>query len=235
MVALARPQSHVLYARSANGLPLDSQDSQVPRDPGSIILRKLTPAIRRGSSRRSPSHEAHAPLTCTHTERGISLRSLPLALLSLLAVSGTTLAQATALPVGIFSLSGQTTTTGIHTSPDQGTLSGALTFNANSTLTSANLTFNDLTAGRTFTFTNVGPTSVSAGNFVSATIANAVNPAEYYAFSVRVPSLASGSFTLTCGVDCDTDAESASAAVFSTKKSPEPSRRWHPPFRSPHP
>lgn len=135
------------------------------------------------------------------------MRSLPLALLSLLAVSGTTLAHATALPVGIFSLSGQTTTTGIHTSPDQGTLSGALTFNANSTLTSANLTFNDLTAGRTVTFTNVGPTSVSAGNFVSATIANAVNPAEYFAFSVRVPSLASGSFTLTCGVDCDTDAE----------------------------
>jgi hypothetical protein len=38
---------------------------------------------------------------------------------------------------------------------------------------------------------------------LSATITNSLNVNELFAFSIRVPSNPSGSFTLTCGTDCD--------------------------------
>ena len=117
-------------------------------------------------------------------------------------------ARAATLPVGTYDLSGHTTTTGIHQSIDQGTMTGTVTFNPASTLTAANLTFDDTTDGLTFTFTNVGPTTIdTAGHTLSALITNSTNPSIEYFFSIRIPGLSDGTFELNCGTDCDTDAE----------------------------
>lgn len=124
--------------------------------------------------------------------------------MSLIATFGTTLAYATPLPIGTYNLSATTTTMGVHQSPDQGTLTGTLTFDASSLITSANLAFHDVTSGITFSFTNVGPTTVDALHHLeSATIFNATNPNIDYFFSISVPSDPSGNFRLTCGTDCD--------------------------------
>ncbi|HTH53823.1 MAG TPA: PEP-CTERM sorting domain-containing protein [Edaphobacter sp.] len=108
------------------------------------------------------------------------------------------------LPVGNYSLNVQTPTSGVHSGSDQGTLSGTLTFDAASTLVAANLTFDDITTGTTFAFTNPGPTSIDPGNFLGATIYNAIDPATFYQFSIAIPGSSSGTFNLTCGTDCHT-------------------------------
>jgi hypothetical protein len=132
------------------------------------------------------------------------MRRFRLPLLSLIAASATMLAHATPLPVGVYTLSASTTTVGVHSSPDQGTLTGTLTFDSSSFITSADLDFNDVTSGLTFNFTDVGPTTVDASHHsVGATITNMTNPSLYYAFSIFVPSNPGGSFRLTCGTDCD--------------------------------
>ena len=130
------------------------------------------------------------------------MRSLKVTLLSFVVTFGGSLAYAVPLPVGTYTVSVSTLTTGVHQSVDQGTLTGTLTFDGSSQITSADLAFEDFTSGLTSTFTNVGPTEVDPGHFVSATIMNAVDPSVYYAFSVQVPSNAAGAFTLTCGTDC---------------------------------
>jgi PEP-CTERM motif len=115
-----------------------------------------------------------------------------------------TIAHADSLPVGVFYLSATTPTSGIHSGSDLGTLTGTLTFDSASNITFANLAFNDLTTGTVFTFTNPGPVSIfTPPGLLAATIYNAVDPNEYYAFSIRIPSLPSGAFSLTCGTDCD--------------------------------
>jgi hypothetical protein len=108
------------------------------------------------------------------------------------------------LPVGTYSLNVQTPTSGIHSGSDEGTLSGTLTFDAASTLVTANLIFDDTTTGTTFSFTNPGATSIDPGHFLGATIYNAVDPATFYSFSIAIPGSASGTFNLTCGTDCHT-------------------------------
>jgi PEP-CTERM motif len=132
------------------------------------------------------------------------MRLFKLTLLSLIAASGTVFAYATPLPVGTYTLSAKTTTVGIHESPDQGTLTGTLTFDSSAFITSANLAFDDVTSGLTFSFTDAGPTGVDALHHLEgATIFNAIDPSIYYAFSIFVPSDPSGDFKLTCGTDCD--------------------------------
>lgn len=111
---------------------------------------------------------------------------------------------ATPLPVGNYSLTASTPTSGIHSGSDVGTVSGTLTFDVASNLTFADLTFDDTTSAKLFTFTNPGPTTIAMPpGLLSATIYNAVEPAEYFSFSIRIPSNPSGTFTLTCGTDCD--------------------------------
>jgi hypothetical protein len=111
---------------------------------------------------------------------------------------------ATPLPVGAYNLSAVTPTSGIHSGSDVGTLSGTLIFDASSNLTSANLSFDDMTSSEIFTFTNPGPTTIDIPpRLLGATVYNAVEPSQYYAFSIRVPTTPSGTFSLTCGTDCD--------------------------------
>ena len=125
-----------------------------------------------------------------------------LALVSL--ASFATIAHGTPLPVGTYTLSATTPTSGIHSGSDQGTVSGTLIFDAASNITFANLDFDDITSGKVFTFTQPGPVTIDIPpGLLSATITNSLNVNELFAFSIRVPSNPSGSFTLTCGTDCD--------------------------------
>jgi len=130
---------------------------------------------------------------------------LPKLLLTVaLAAFAATIAHATPLPVGTYYLSATTPTSGIHSGSDEGTLAGTLIFDAASNITLANLAFDDITSGHIFTFTNPGPVSIfTPPGLLAATIYNAVDPTQYFAFSIRIPSLPSGTFTLTCGTDCD--------------------------------
>ncbi|HEX2917398.1 MAG TPA: PEP-CTERM sorting domain-containing protein [Edaphobacter sp.] len=110
---------------------------------------------------------------------------------------------ATPLPVGNYSLTARTPTSGIHSGSDEGTVSGMLTFDAASNLTFADLTFDDTTSAKLFTFTVPGPTTINVPpGLLSATISNAVDPSQLFAFSIRIPSNPSGTFTMTCGTDC---------------------------------
>jgi len=108
------------------------------------------------------------------------------------------------LPIGNYSLTASTPTSGIHSGSDVGTVTGSLTFDAASNLTFADLTFDDATSAKLFSFTNPGPTTIAMPpGLLSATIYNPVDPTQYFAFSIRIPSNPSGTFTLTCGTDCD--------------------------------
>lgn len=121
-----------------------------------------------------------------------------------LAAFAATIAHATPLPVGTYYLSATTPTSGIHSGSDEGTLTGTLIFDAASNITFANLAFDDITSGHIFTFTNPGPITIDIPpGLLGATIYNAVDPSQYFAFSIRIPSIPSGAFTLTCGTDCD--------------------------------
>ena len=132
------------------------------------------------------------------------MRLFRLSLMSLIVTSAAMLAHATPLPVGTYTLTASTTTMGVHQSPDQGTLTGTLTFDSSSFITSADVDFNDVTSGLIFNFTDVGPTTVDAPHHsVDATITNLTDPTLYYAFSIFVPSNPGGNFRLTCGTDCD--------------------------------
>lgn len=124
-------------------------------------------------------------------------------LLSLIAAG--TMAHAASLPVGVYTLTA-VPGTGIHLS-DPGSMNGILIFDAASDLTYANLTFHDTLTGETDVFDTPGPTGIlgTAPKFLFASITDSADPALSYAFSIITPGLADGSFTLTCGVDCDTD------------------------------
>ena len=120
--------------------------------------------------------------------------------------SFTASANATSLPVGTYTLSAFTPTSGIHSGSDVGTVSGTLIFDAASNITFASLAFDDMTSNKVFTFTNPGPVTIINVGFphlLNATIFNAIDPNQLFAFSIRIPSNADNTFTLTCGVDCD--------------------------------
>jgi hypothetical protein len=129
-----------------------------------------------------------------------------LTLLGILA--GATLAHASSLPVGNYYLTA-VPGSGEHVSLDTGTMTGFLTFDASSDLIAANLVFDDTTSGIDFTFTDVSTSTDidPVGHTLAAEVINSVNPAFTYAFSIRIPGFADGSFELNCGTDCDTDAE----------------------------
>jgi hypothetical protein len=114
------------------------------------------------------------------------------------------LAHATSLPVGTYTLNATTPTSGIHSGSDEGTVTGTLIFDAASNITFANLAFDDTTAGKVFTFTNPGPVTIDIPpGLLSANIYNAADANQLFAFSIRIPSNPNGTFTLTCGTDCD--------------------------------
>ena len=133
------------------------------------------------------------------------MRLLKLLPAMLFAAAGFCTAHALPLPVGTYTLSGQTTATGVHQSVDQGTLTGTVTFDAASQVTAADLLFKDLTNGLSFTFTVPGLTEyIPQPQLLGTTIRNAVNPAIVYYFSIRTIPI-NGAYNLTCGVDCVTD------------------------------
>lgn len=155
--------------------------------------------------------------------------------LGLIVAASCSVVKADTLPVGTYSLSAQTTTTGIHQSQDQGTLSGTLVFSASSVLTFANLVFNDTTDGLAFTFTVPGVTTYTpAAHLLDAIVYNAGNPNIRYYFSVSTNTTLS-TFRLTCGTDCFTDAiipdstgrstlnEELGGNITPTTVTPEPS------------
>ena len=87
-------------------------------------------------------------------------------------------------------------------------MSGTLAFASDGTLLSANLVFDDTTVGLDVPFSVVGPTDFEPGNHTEgAVITDPSNPAFTYDFSIRTSILPDGGFTLTCGTDCDTDAD----------------------------
>jgi PEP-CTERM motif len=133
------------------------------------------------------------------------MRFRTLALLSLFAAPA--LVYADQMPFGTYTISA-VPGTGIHASPDTGFLSGTLAFASDGTLLSANLVFDDTTVGLDVPFSVVGPTDFEPGNHTeSAVITDPSNPAFTYDFSIRTSILPDGGFTLTCGTDCDTDAD----------------------------
>lgn len=145
------------------------------------------------------------------------------------AFAASTMAHAASLPVGVYTLTAQPGT-GIHLS-DPGSMNGVLIFDAGSNLTYANLTFHDTLTGETDVFDTPGPTSTSSGtpHLLASTITDSADPALTYAFSILIPGLADGSFTLTCGVDCDTDINNSTTHFVEeltgkiTPATPEPS------------
>ena len=129
---------------------------------------------------------------------------LPLGLALASLASFTVVARAIPLPVGSYGLTATTPTSGIHSGSDEGTLTGTLVFDAASNITFANLAFDDTTVGMVFHFTNPGPVTIaSPPGLLSANIFNAADPNQLFAFSIRIPSNPNGTFTLTCGTDCD--------------------------------
>lgn len=136
------------------------------------------------------------------------MRFRQLTLIALL--SAGTLAYAAPLPVGVYNLTAGPGT-GIHLS-DPGSMTGLLIFDSASNLTYVHLTFHDTVTNETDVFDKPGPvgTQTSFPPLLFALIGDSANPALSYSFSVRTPSLADGSFVLTCGVDCDTDINNSS-------------------------
>jgi PEP-CTERM motif len=133
------------------------------------------------------------------------MRFRTLALLSLLAAPA--FAYADPMPFGTYTISA-VPGSGIHLSPDMGFLSGTLTFAPDGSLLTANLVFDDTTVGLDVPFSVVGPTDFEPGNHTEgALITDPANPAFTYAFSILTASEPGGVFILTCGTDCDTDAD----------------------------
>jgi PEP-CTERM motif-containing protein len=104
----------------------------------------------------------------------------------------------TMYPVGGYNLTAVTDNPG----EDVGTVSGRLFFDASSNLTFADIAFNDLTIGKTFTFTNPGPSFImTSPEITGAEVFNAVDPDQYFDLFVGFPSDPSGIFALShCGV-----------------------------------
>lgn len=133
------------------------------------------------------------------------MRFRTLAILSLLAAPA--LVYADPMPSGAYTIAA-IPGTGIHTSPDTGFLSGTLTFAADGTLLTANLVFDDTTINEDIPFSVVGPTTFTPSDHTeSAVITDPSNPGDTYDFSILTATEPGGIFILTCGTDCDTDAD----------------------------
>jgi hypothetical protein len=138
-----------------------------------------------------------------------------------------TLASADTAPIGNYYLVA-TDGTGIHLST--GTLTGTVTYNASSAVTAADIVYTSI-ANVSYTFDTPGPTTIgqifSTPDLYQTHISSSANPANYFFLSIRFPGNPDGSFSFTCGVDCDdfvvignTDYEEFTGRIVPT---PEPS------------
>jgi PEP-CTERM motif len=132
------------------------------------------------------------------------MRSVKLASLAVvvsLAVS--TLARADAAPIGNYDL---VTADGTGPHLSTGTLTGTVTYNALSAVTAADIIYTSA-ADVSYTFNTPGPTTISdifsTPDLYQTQITSSANPANSFFLSVVFPGNADGSFTFTCGVDCD--------------------------------
>jgi hypothetical protein len=105
----------------------------------------------------------------------------------------------TLYPVGAYTLTAQSADV---PGEDVGTVSGRLFFDNSSTLTFADITFNDLTLDTVFTFNAPGPTFImTTPEITGAEVFNAVDPNLTFDLIVGFPSDPSGVFALShCGV-----------------------------------
>ena len=159
------------------------------------------------------------------------MRSVKLMTLVTLAASLTvpTLAHADAIPNGLYNLVTQDGT-GEHLST--GTLTGTVTYTAG-VVTAADIVFTSAIGNGTFTFDTPGATTVgdifSTPDLLETMITDSADPAASYSLSVEYPSNSDNSFTLTCGVDCDTEVDLGSPTFESEEftgrivPTPEPS------------
>lgn len=135
------------------------------------------------------------------------MRSVKLATLAVLAASLAvpTLARADAIPIGLYYLDAQPGT-GIHLST--GTLTGTVTYDAAGNVTAADIVFTSAITHVSYTFDTPGPTTIghifSMPDLLQTTITDSHDPLASYFLSVEFPSNPDHSFSLTCGVDCDT-------------------------------
>jgi len=158
--------------------------------------------------------------------RSVKLATLAVLAAALLAVP--TIAHADAIPNGLYYLDARPGT-GIHLST--GTLTGTVTYGGG-VVTAADIVFTSVTNG-TFIFDTPGPTTIgqifSTPDLLETTITSSAHPNASYFLSVEFPSNADNSFTLTCGVDCDTEVDLGSPTFESEEftgrivPSPEPS------------
>ena len=148
-----------------------------------------------------------------------------LAVLVFLAVP--TLARADAVPIGNYYL---VTADGTGPHLSTGTLTGTVTYNASSVVTVADIVYTSA-ANVSYTFNTPGPTTIgeifSTPDLYQTLITSSANPANSFYLSVEFPGNSDGSFTFTCGVDCDdyvtigtTDYEEFTGRIVPT---PEPS------------
>ena len=132
------------------------------------------------------------------------MRSMKLACLAVVvSLVVPTLARADAAPIGNYDLV-TAPGTGIHLST--GTLTGTVTYNASSVVTAADIVYTSA-ANVSYTFNTPGPTTIgeifSTPDLYQTLITSSANPANSFFLSVEFPGNADGSFTFTCGVDCD--------------------------------
>ena len=133
------------------------------------------------------------------------MRSMKLASLAVFVVSLVvpTLARADAAPIGTYDLV-TADGTGIHLST--GTLTGTVTYNASSDVTAADIVYTSA-ADVSYTFNTPGLTTIgdiaSTPDLYQTSITSSANPADSFFLSVEFPGSSDGSFTFTCGVDCD--------------------------------
>jgi hypothetical protein len=144
------------------------------------------------------------------------MRFVKLMTLAVLAASFAvpTLAHADAIPNGLYYLVTQDGT-GIHLST--GTLTGTVTYSGG-VVTAADIVFTSVTNG-SFIFDTPGPTTIgqifSTPDLLETAITSSAHPNASYSLSVEFPSNADNSFTLTCGVDCDTEVDLGSPTFES--------------------
>jgi PEP-CTERM motif len=134
------------------------------------------------------------------------MRSVKLATLAVLAASLAvpTLAHADSIPNGLYYLVTRDGT-GIHLST--GTLNGTVTYGGG-VVTAADIVFTSAITNVSYTFDTPGPTTVgqifSTPDLLQTTITDSADPNASYSLSIEYPSNPDNSFTLICGVDCDT-------------------------------
>lgn len=147
------------------------------------------------------------------------MRSVKLATLAVLAASLAvpTLAHADQIPNGLYFLDTHDGT-GIHLST--GTLTGTVTYGGG-VVTAADIVFTSAITHVSYIFDTPGPTTIgqifSTPDLLETTITDSAQPTASYSLSVEFPSNPDHSFTLICGVDCNTEVDLGSP-TFETEE-----------------